>query len=451
VPFKFLRASDYQLAWRATSIALVFLAAFMSLAMAIAQLTLPASAPLSRKSAPSRGILWSADGQRLAMGPLNKRVYPYGTLAAQVIGFVGAEGGLEGLEEVYDERLQRGEDVTVTLHSSIQASVEKVLQDAVDRTDAEFGSVVVLETQTGKIRAMASVPGFDANAWKKTSPSKWRNRAALDEYEPGSVIKALTVAALLNEGRTTPERTYDTPMWRRYAGTTINDIVQHPAKLTTREILRYSSNVGMTRLVEDVSAEVLYRYFTAFGFGQPVDLGLPAADGLLRDEEDWGALTQATMSFGQGMTVTTVQLAAAFNVVANEGRYVAPRLVADAPASFQQVLSQRTSAAMRDILHSVIDDGIKTRAELPGYHVGGKTGTAQVVVDGRYSPEVFSSTFAGFTSANEPWFTVAVMVRGAKRDFQGSQLAAPIFRDITSALMSLYAIVPEPDPAREEP
>lgn len=448
---KFFHDSDYQLARRASILAFLGLLSFAALAMALAQLTAPPRSAPTQPVSTGRAKVLSADARILATGPLPQRRYPQGALAAQVVGFVGAAGGLEGLERLYNAQLERGEPLTLTLDTRVQAAVEAILADAVARTDAQYASAVVMETRTGKLTALASVPGFDVNAWRQVPPDRWRNRAALDEYEPGSVIKALTVAALLNEGRTTPDSTYDTPMWRRFAGATINDIVAHPGQLKTRQILRYSSNVGMTRLVENVPPQLLHRYFTAYGFGQPVKVGLPAGDGLLRDPEAWEPLSQATMSFGQGMTVTTLQLAAAFNVMANGGRYVSPNLVLGAPAETRTVLTGATAASMREMLHFVIDEGIQTRAELPGYHVGGKTGTAQVVVDGRYSGEVFSSTFAGFFPADQPRFTVAVMVRGAKREFQGSQLAAPIFRDVMSSLLSLYAVGPQVETPPERP
>ncbi|BDP44547.1 penicillin-binding protein 2 (plasmid) [Deinococcus aetherius] len=443
MPHPLFHASDFHLKRRAASLAIAALLAFASLAVALAGVIIPARPAPASVAAPPRGELRSADGRVLAGGDLPRRVYPLGPLAAPVIGFVGASGGLEGLERASDPQLRRGEDLTLTLDTRVQAAAESILTEALERTDAEYASAAVLDTRSGDLLALASVPGFDPNAWRATPPDRWRNRAVLDEYEPGSVVKALTVAALLNEGRTTPDTQYDTPMWRRFAGATINDIVAHPPTLKTRQILRYSSNVGMTRLVEGVPAELLHRYFTAYGFGRPVRLGLPAGDGLLRDPADWSPLTQATQSFGQGLTVTTLQLAVAFNVLANDGRYVTPRILAGAPSTSRRVLTPQTAATMRELLHGVVDDGIKTKAELPGYHVGGKTGTAQVVVDGRYSAQVFSSTFAGFLPAARPRFTVAVMVRGAKREYQGSQLAAPIFREISSTLLSLYALRPE--------
>lgn len=442
------RRPDLWLLRRSQVIAGLALLAFLGLGGAFVRLALAAPAP---KPAPpsGRGTIWSADGRVLAGGPLGRRRTPQGEMAAPVVGFVGASTGLEGVERALDGRLRRGEDVTLTLDTRVQGAVEGILSAAVRRTSAQYATAAVLDARTGELRALASVPGYDPAAWRTAPPERWRNRAALDEYEPGSVLKALTVAALLDAGLTTPETRYDTPMRRRVAGATIGDLVPHPATLSTRQILRYSSNVGMTRLVDGVPAGLLRGAFASYGLGQPPRLGLPAGDGLLRDAADWSELSQATMAFGQGLTVTTLQLVAAFNVLATDGRYVAPRLLAAAPLQTRPVLRPATAARMREVLHGVIDEGIRTRAALPGYHVGGKTGTAQVVVGSRYSPDVFSSTFAGFLPAARPRFTVAVMVRGAQREFQGSQLAAPIFRDISGVLFSLYALAPEAADAPE--
>lgn len=417
---------------------------FAGIGGTFARLSLAAPVP-ERAPAPGRGTLWSADGRMLAGGPLELRRNPQGELAAPVVGFVGTSAGLEGAERALEARLKQGEDITLTLDTRVQGAAEAILSAAVRRTSAQYATAAVMDARTGELLALASVPGFNPADWHTAAPERWRNRAALDEYEPGSVLKALTVAALLDADLTTPETRYPTPMRRRVAGATIGDVVPHAATLSTREILRYSSNVGMTRLVEGVPAQLLRDAFASYGLGQPPPLGLPTGDGVLREAADWNELSQATMAFGQGLTVTTLQLVAAFNVLATDGTYVTPRLLAAAPLQTRQVLRPATATRMRGILHGVIDDGIRTQAALPGYHVGGKTGTAQVVVDGRYSPEVFSSTFAGFLPASQPRFTVAVMVRGAQREFQGSQLAAPIFRDISGALLSLYALAPGRD------
>jgi cell division protein FtsI (penicillin-binding protein 3) len=431
----------------------VFLLSFLLVGLTFVRVIFPQRA-LVRWPSPveERGRVVSADGSLLASGPVTARVYPLGTTMSPIVGFVGRTEGLEGLERTQEAALRQGKTVALTLDARIQEAAERILMAAVARTNAEFASAVVLESQTGAVIAAASVPGFDPNAWETAPATRWRNRAVLDEYEPGSVIKPLTVAALLDAGLTTPETLYDTPMARRYAGATINDIVPHPPQLSTQQVLRYSSNVGMTHLVEGVPSALLYRYFTAFGLGQDVTLGLPTSNGLLRDPASWTPLGQATMAFGQGMTATTIQMAAAFNVLAAGGRFLPPYLLQGSkPLNRYQVIKPETARQMQAMLHAVIDDGIKTKAELPGYHVAGKTGTAQVVVGGRYSPNVFTSTFAGFSPPEQPRFTVAVMVRGAQRDYQGSQLAAPVFKEISAALFSLYAMSPAQSPVPRQP
>lgn len=396
---------------------------------------------------PGRGRLISGDGQVLASGPARARTYPLGQLAAQVIGFTGDAGGLEGLERALNGPLSTGQDQVLSLDTRMQAATERALATAGQRANAQYGAAVVLERRSGAVLAMANWPHFDPNVWRAASPAVWRNRAGVDEFEPGSVIKALTVAALMNEGRTDRARTYPAPMRRRYAGTVINDVVPHPEVLSTWQILRYSSNVGMTELVDGVPADVLDAYFRAYGFGEGIALRLPNADGVLPPVTDWTRLRQATMAFGQGMSVSAVQLAAAFNVLANDGEYVSPSLLRGAPPSRRQVLRPDTAREMQDMLHGVVDEGIQRNAELPGYHTAGKTGTAQVALGGRYSTSVYTSTFAGFFPAAAPQYTVVVMVRGAKEQYQGSQLAAPIFREITADVASFQAWAPEQRPA----
>lgn len=391
----------------------------------------------------SRGKLYSQDGKVLATGPTQMRLYPQGQLAAQVLGFTGETGGLEGLERTLEKPLSQGKDQVLTLNSGIQEAAERALAQASERVKAQYGSVVVLDRRSGAVLALANWPAFNPNYWRDTSPEVWRNRAALNEFEPGSVVKALTVAALLNEERTTRDQMYPTPMRRLYAGTVINDLVPHPPMLNTQHILRYSSNVGMTRLVEKVPVGLLYSYFRAYGLGESLPLELPNADGVLPSPQNWSALRQATMSFGQGLSLSALQLAAAFNVLANEGEFVSPSLLSGTVSVRRQVLQPGTARQMQDILSEVVDEGIATQAEVPGYHAAGKTGTAQVAIGGRYSSSVFASTFAGFSPAVSPEYTVAVMVYGAQTQFQGSQLAAPIFREIMADIASMRAWPPE--------
>lgn len=400
------------------------------------------SAPLA--SVVARGAILASGGEKLALNAPGGRRYPHGSLAGALVGFTGRDGGLEGAEFFFDDRLRRGENVRLTIDAGVQAVAESVLAEAVRSSGAAWGAVVVLETKTGRVLAAAGAPSLDPERWRASDALARRNHAFAAQFEPGSVVKPLVVAALMNEGRVTGETTFDTPMSRRVGRATINDAVAHPARLSVGGILRYSSNVGMTLLVDDVPPETLADSFARFGFGRAPDLGgVYASRGSLGAPQDWGVLGQATRAFGQGMTANTVQLAAAFNVLANDGVYVAPRLTADQPLRARRAIRAQVARSTRRLLHGVVDVGLPGRADLPGYHTAGKTGTAQVVVNGRYSDAVYTSTFTGTFPADAPRVTIAVAVQGAPRRYQGSQLAAPTFRDVVSGLASLWSVVPE--------
>ncbi|AWN23415.1 penicillin-binding protein [Deinococcus irradiatisoli] len=437
---------------RARIIQVIALLAFMSLVWAYAQLEWGLPQNVRRAVLQSRGSILTESGTVLARTVDGKRVYPQGQLAGQVIGMMGVTDGLEGLEAAYNAPLSAGQNVTVTLDPAIQATAEKVLARGVQVHQGEYGSVVVMEVRTGKLIAAASYPPFDPNAWKSSTPQARRNRPFLDRFEPGSTIKGITVAAALNEGLTTPHTTYSTPMQRHVGGRwghTIGDAVPHPPVLDTQGILRYSSNVGMSHVVEHFPYDKLHNYLTAFGFGEDVDLPTAiTASGTLQPLRQWNDLVRATNAFGQGMSSTPLQLAAAYNALANDGRYVSPRLVTTEPAGeSRNVIRVDSARTIRTLLRNVIRDGIPGAAGIKGFDLAGKTGTAQVVVNGRYSSTIYDSVFAGFFPAEAPRITIAVMVHGAKYDYHGSMLAAPIYRDVAAAVISQWAALPAEPPA----
>ena len=209
----------------------------------------------------------SSGGTLLAHDQGQGRTYPLGSSGAALVGLKGRSDGLEGIEASHETVLRGGQAVTLTVHSTLQAYAERALSVAARDVNADFGSAVILAAHPGRIVAAATYPTFDPNAWQASSPDRWRNRALIDEYEPGSVMKPLIVAALLNEGLTTPGQTYDTPMRRRVGRASIGDIVPHPARLNTQQILRYSSNVGISELVEPFTPQAMHGYLRAFGFG----------------------------------------------------------------------------------------------------------------------------------------------------------------------------------------
>ena len=425
----------------------VALLMFLTLVWAYAQLEWGLPNAVKRNVMQSRGSIYAADGSVLARSVNGKRTYPQGKLAGQVLGMMGDTEGLEGLEAAYDRSLEVGENLKLTIDPRTQASAEAALAEGVKAHKGEYGSVVVMETLTGRILAAASYPDFDPNRWREYSAETRRNRPFLDVYEPGSTVKGLVVAAAMNEGLTTPDTLYTTPMQRHVGGrwgSVIHDAVDHPATLTTKDVLRYSSNVGMSHIVEKFPANDMRNYLLNYGFGQDVQLPvLSTATGRLQNIRKWDDLVRVTSSFGQGMSSTTLQLAAAFNTLANDGLYITPRLVEGAtPGERREVLKPAVARETRTMLEAVVKEGIFANAGLEGYGLAGKTGTSQVVVGGKYSKELYDSVFAGFFPAEAPRVTVAVMVHGAKVDYHGSMLAAPIYKKIAVSLLSDWAAAP---------
>ncbi|WP_155297975.1 peptidoglycan D,D-transpeptidase FtsI family protein [Deinococcus kurensis] len=432
---------------RSALMRLIALAMFLTLVWAYAQLEWGAPQGVRQRAVQARGSILAADGRVLATSVNGKRVYPQGPLAGQLLGMMGDTEGLEGLEAAYNGALTSGQNLKLTLDTQIQAAAEAALAKAVPEHEAEYASALVLETRTGRVLAAASYPPFNPNEWRKYSQEAVRNRPFLDVFEPGSTIKALVVAAALNEGLTTPNTLYSTPMSRFVGGrwgSRIGDAVAHPSTLTTQGILRYSSNVGMSHIVEHFEPKDMRGYLSRYGFGQDVQIPvIPAGTGQLRPLSEWGDLVRATNAFGQGMSSTNLQLVSAFNVLANDGQYVAPRLVEGAGGvERREVLRPEVARTTRQLLLNVINEGIFSQAGIKGYDLAGKTGTAQVVVDGRYSSTVYDSVFAGFLPAEAPRVTITVMVHGAKVRHHGSQLAAPIFREISAQVLSGWGAVP---------
>lgn len=432
---------------RAWFMQVIAIAMFLFLVWAYGKLGWNLPQTVQRNVVQSRGSILAADGTILAHSVGGKRSYPQDKLAGQLLGMMGATEGLEGLEAAYDSQLKNGENLQLTIMPQVQAVAEQALAKAVPEHLAEYGMVVVMETHTGKILAAANYPAFNPNEWRKYDSSVIKNRAFLDAYEPGSVIKGLVVASAMNEGLTTPETVYNTPMQRFVGGrwgSTIHDAVGHPSMLTTRQVLRYSSNVGMSHIVENFPSERLYDYFMRYGFGDYADMPtVNAAKGVVQPLRRWDTLVRTTNSFGQGISATTLQLAAAFNALGNDGLYLAPRLVSnERVGERREVLRPETARATRTMLQAVVQEGIPHAASIKGYTLAGKTGTAQVVVDGAYSDTIYNATFAGFVPADEPQVTIMVMVHGAKKDHHGSQLAAPIYREIAADLISMWATAP---------
>jgi len=413
------------------------------------------------------------------------RLYPNRELAAHVVGFEGVEGGLEGIERAFDGELagtpgkaivgrdalgrevaaphmleppQPGLGVMLTLDRAIQYMTERELDAAYRRTGARSAMAVVLDPRTGEVLALAIRPTFNPNTFLDVpSRDRWRDRAVTDPFEPGSTFKVILAAAALEEGVVRPEdRIYGENGSVTIAKTTIHDWKKY-GWLTFSEVLQNSSNVGSIKVGLALGRERYYRYMSAFGFGAATGVGLPGESrGLLRAPGRWSLLSLPTMSIGQEVSVTALQMVAAFGAIANGGTLMQPRIVRatfDAagqevrrfePRPVRQVISPETARTLTRILVRVVESGTGHNAAIPGYEVAGKTGTAQKLdpATRRYSRSPGVLSFVGWAPADEPRFVMLVTLDEPKNEIWGSEAAAPIFSAIGRGILRYLEVPP---------
>lgn len=419
------------------------------------------------------------------------RVYPSQGLAAQVVGFTGIDNtGLAGLELQYDEqlaghpgrlRLERapgglvisgtpqqvtppvpGTDLVLTLDRQVQWAAERALADAVERYEALGGSALVLEAHTGEVLAMASMPRFDPERPSDGDEYARRNRVVTDIFEPGSVNKVVTAAAALEDGLVAPADRFEVPDSIQVGPHRFKDSHPHPTEtLSLAEILETSSNVGTIQVAQQVGSERLHRYLRSFGYGQRSGLGFPGESaGLLPAPDEWWVTSLPTIAIGQGVSATLLQVAGVFQTVASGGEWVEPRLVRGtvgpdgrlrpAPAAARRrVVGQDTAATIAGLLTGVVEDGTGANAQVPGYAVAGKTGTAQKpsATARGYEEGAYIASFAGFAPAEDPAVVVAVML-DEPTPIYGGLTAAPVFAEIMGFALSHQRVAPTDPSAR---
>ena len=412
------------------------------------------------------------------------RLYPNRELAAHLVGFEGVQGGLEGVERAFNAELagtpgkalvgrdalgrevtgqhvlqtpQPGQGVMLTIDRTIQYIAEREIDAAYRRTDAKAAMAVVLEPRTGDVLAVAIRPTFNPNTFLEVPNDHWRNRAVTDPFEPGSTFKVILGAAALEEGVVRPDdRIYGENGSITLAKTTIHDWKKY-GWLTFSEVLQNSSNVGSIKVGLALGRDRYHRYMSAFGFGASTGVGLPGESrGVLRDPQRWSLLSLPTMSIGQEVSVTALQMVAAVGAVANGGTLMQPRLVRatfDAegrevrrfdPRAVRQVISPETARTLTRILVRVVDAGTGHNAAIAGYEVAGKTGTAQKLdpATRRYSRASGVLSFVGWVPADEPRLVMLVMLDEPKNGHWGSEAAAPIFSAIGREVLRYLEVPP---------
>ena len=417
------------------------------------------------------------------------RDYPAHDVAANLIGFIGTDQALGGLELTFDDmlagtdgsekyevgagnRLPLGESTTVapqdgsalhtTIDRDVQWYVQRVLRQAVVNARGDSGTVVVMDSRTGELLAVADYPTFDAASPLESPKTDLGSRAFSDVYEPGSVEKVLTLSSLIDAGKVTPRTKIVVPPLAHVLGEAIKDWFPHGRiHLTLTGVLAKSSNIGTLRAASLFSPRQLHDYLASFGLGHRTNVGVRGESaGLLPPTAVWSSLSRATIAFGQGVSVNAVQMTAAINTVANGGVYVSPsliqgsattdsgRVVGTDTVTTRRVISSGAARATAMMMERVLDpeDGVAPGAAIPGYRVAGKTGTAQRVDPDCGCYRGFTVSFAGFAPADDPRFTVYVVIQNPGVDGGGGSLAGPVFAKIMSHLLRRYGVEPTGTP-----
>ncbi|MCD6290827.1 MAG: penicillin-binding protein 2 [Anaerolineae bacterium] len=426
----------------------------------------------------------------LSADPHPKRYYPQGNLAAHVLGFVNGEGkAFYGVEEFYQEFLKGASvlrsvpvsdealpdtftpyipspverDLVLTIDSAIQLVVEGELKHAVEYYGARSGTVIVQDPKTGEILAMANEPSFDPNHYYEASKSKWINRNVSWPYEPGSVVKVLTLAAGLDSGAITLDQTFIDNGVLVVGGREIRNFDRRGhGKITLVDILAKSLNVGAAQVSLAMGPETFYRYLRRFGFGRATEVDLAGEQpGIVKNPDSpvWSESDLATNAYGQGLTVTPLQLITAVSAIANDGVPMHPhvvRMMVDHgrvarvhPRPYPRAIKAETARHMRQIMAEATARGLGADL-VPGYKVAGKTGTAQVPTPTGYSENETIVTYVAFLPADDPRVTILVKLDRPTRSIWATHVAVPVFQDIASQVVRILHIPPsETQPSRE--
>jgi cell division protein FtsI (penicillin-binding protein 3) len=414
----------------------------------------------------------------------SRRTYPGGQVAASIIGFLSKDGiPLSGIEKTRNVVLQGtdgkltyergakgqpigtglrqevapvpGNDIQLTINRDLQWKAQELLAKQVKAANAQSGTVVIMDTRSFDVLALADAPTFDSNRPSQASAADRENRALIDVFEPGSTSKVITAAAALEEGKAVPGTRVVVPGSLRRGGDVFHDSHPHGTlKLTLAGVMAQSSNIGTIKIGERMSSSTLHDYLTKFGYGSRTGVGLPESPGILTSVKDYSATTPYTVMFGQGVSVTALQAASVYATIANDGVRLTPRVIKaiggpdgqlqPQPAGqATRVVSPKTAQKLRLMLESVVsDDGTAIKAAIPGYRVAGKTGTADFYDDklGKYSG--YTASFIGIAPADKPRLVIAVFLQQPKNGHYGGVLAAPVFQELMTYALAREGVAP---------
>ena len=419
-----------------------------------------------------------------------KRVYPNNQLASHIMGFVGIDNqGLSGLEYRYDKQLKGssgkiildgdprgtqlvsgkkikippndGQSIITTIDTPIQFIAEKFLAKAVTKHEAEAGQVIIMDPKTGDILAMAVVPTFNPNEWQASKTNDRRIRPITDVFEPGSIFKIITLASVLEEDIVSSKTTIHVPETYKLFNKTIKEAharkENESSNKTVSEIIEQSLNVGTTLLALKLGKERLYKYIQEFGFGKKTFIQLPGeTKGLLKAPPKWSGVDIGTISFGQGIATTGLQLTTAMSIIANDGVYIKPRIIKYLQSKDQttlkgipiekkeRIISEQTAYEVKKTLFNVVERGTAKNIKLKGYTMAGKTGTAQKAKTNGlgYEKGKYIASFLGFFPVEDPQIVMLVSIDSPKKGYYGSTVAGPVFKECAKFIIDYYNIPP---------
>jgi stage V sporulation protein D (sporulation-specific penicillin-binding protein) len=411
--------------------------------------------------------------------PLGLRVVPQGRVGSTLVGFTGVDNqGLAGVEFEFNDLLKGqpgqgveatdnsgrpipfgrrvitqpvvGDTVVLTVDRMLEYEAEEVLTATARQYHAEDASVIIMRAQTGEILALANYPNFDPSRFALSPESSWRDRAITDPYEPGSTFKVITAAAALDSGKVTIDDTFAARDQIEVGDRIIHNaddgmMASGHAYETVDDIVTFSHNVGAAEIALRTGEHTMYDYIKSFGLDEPTGVDLPGeSGGILGSPEDWYGSRLATIGFGQGVSVTALQLANAYCAVANGGLLMKPMIVREIlgpdgkvvqtfkPQIVRRVIKPETSAALLTILRDVVKRGTGMAAQIPGYALAGKTGTAQMVIGGQYVTGAYTASFAGIIPADKPQYVILVKFDRPQGQYYGSVVALPAFKDLAA-------------------
>ena len=406
-------------------------------------------------------------------------VFQYGSLASHVLGYVDGEyKGVNGVSKSFDHILKGeagsrmvernamgelisitedqtrtpipGNDIYLTIDKRFQVIVEEELKKALDLTSGVSATCIVMNPNSGEILAMANISDYDPNNYWKYNDYERKNRAITDSYEPGSTFKAISMAVLLEDKACSENESLNVENGVfKFRSNYIRDSHKFDY-LTVRGIFEESSNIGMAKLIQRMSDEKYYDHVRSFGFGTFTSISLPGeVTGKLRDITEWSKLTKTYMSFGYGISVTPLQLTTAFCALVNGGILYQPQIVKkqvdkngnlikeDTPVVVRRVISENTSQRMRKLFKGVVENGTGKLAKIDSIEIGGKTGTSKIIVNGKYSDDKYYSSFVGFYPVEKPELVCYVLINEPKGKYYGGLVAAPVFKEILTRILSL--------------